>query len=37
MVVSTLLNLLVTPVLYAVIQGLRERLLGSTRAEAPDA
>ena len=35
MIVSTLLNLLVTPVLYAVIQGLRERFLGSVRPGAP--
>ncbi len=37
MIVSTLLNLLVTPVLYAVIQGLRERVLGSARAQVPNA
>ncbi len=37
MVVSTLLNLLVTPVLYAVIQGLRARVLGTLRTEASDA
>jgi len=36
MVVSTLLNLLVTPVLYVVIQGLRQRFGASTPEPAAD-